>query len=180
MNKAIGHLKTVTTHKTNVAKYCFMCGLYKQGILHDMSKFSPAEFIESVKYWTGTYSPIDACKKANGYSLAWLHHKGRNRHHWEYWVDDFDRGINSKKMPYKYMLEMVCDYLGAGRAYSGKDFTMESEWKWWQNKRKIVLMHHDTFRAIDYLMNEMYEKGIENVLKNKDFMKKFKEEYEGH
>lgn len=79
------HLKTVLTHKKYVMKYCFKAGLYWQGIVHDLSKFSPTEFWESVKYYQGTRSPIDACKEENGMSLAWLHHKGRNKHHYEYW-----------------------------------------------------------------------------------------------
>ena len=175
--KAFKHLKTVLKHKTNVAKYCFMCGLYWQGLLHDMSKFSPTEFIESAKYWQGTRSPIDACKEDKGVSLAWLHHKGRNRHHWEYWMDDFEKGTHPKKMPYKYMLEMICDYLGAGRAYMGKNFTMEGEYKWWLNKREVVQMHPDTYKAVDFLMEEMNKRGIKQVLTDKAFMAEFKRNY---
>lgn len=176
MNKFFGHLKTVLKHKKNVAHYCFMCGLYKQGILHDMSKFSPTEFWESVKYWQGTRSPIDACKEDKGYSMAWFHHRGRNKHHWEYWMDDFEKGCIPKKMPFKYAMEMICDYLGAGRAYN-KNFTMNDEYNWWLVKREKVKMHNDTFVFVDQLMAEMNMKGIETVLKDKDYMKKLKEEY---
>ena len=176
MNKFFGHLKTVLKHKKNVAHYCFMCGLYKQGILHDMSKFSPTEFWESVKYWQGTRSPIDACKEDKGYSMAWFHHRGRNKHHWEYWMDDFEKGCIPKKMPFKYAMEMICDYLGAGRAYN-KNFTMNDEYNWWLIKREKVKMHNDTFVFVDQLMAEMNMKGIETVLKDKDYMKKLKEEY---
>ena len=176
MNKFFGHLKTVLKHKKNVAHYCFMCGLYKQGILHDMSKFSPTEFWESVKYWQGTRSPIDACKEDKGYSMAWFHHRGRNKHHWEYWMDDFEKGCIPKKMPFKYAMEMICDYLGAGRAYN-KNFTMNDEYNWWLIKREKVKMHNDTFIFVDQLMTEMNMKGIETVLKDKDYMKKLKEEY---
>ncbi len=89
MSKFFKHLNKILTHKRWVAHYCFMCGLYWQGIMHDMSKFSPTEFWESVKYYQGTRSPINACKEDKGYSMAWFHHRGRNKHHWEFWMDDF-------------------------------------------------------------------------------------------
>lgn len=85
LKNAVKHLKTIVTHKYYVGKYCFKAGLYVQGILHDLSKFSPTEFWESVQYFQGTRSPIDACKEENGYSNAWLHHKGHNKHHYEFW-----------------------------------------------------------------------------------------------
>ena len=85
MNKVLGHLKTVHMHRKYVRKFCFMCGLYYQGLVHDLSKYSPTEFGESIKYYTGTRSPIDVCKEKNDYSEAWFHHRGRNKHHYEYW-----------------------------------------------------------------------------------------------
>ena len=168
----IGHLKTVLKHKKCVAHYCFMCGLYKQGIFHDMSKFNPVEFIESVKYYQGTSSPINACKADIGYSNAWFHHKGKNKHHWEYWVDDFEKGFIPKKMPFKYALEMVCDYIGAGRAYMGNDFTMKAEYDWWRDKRKVVCMHKDTKKMIDIMFRDMTKYGIKKILTNKRYIKK--------
>ena len=83
----IGHFKTITRHKILVAKGCFKLGLYYQGIMHDMSKYSPTEFLVGVKYYQGTASPNNAEREEKGYSGAWLHHKGRNKHHLEYWID---------------------------------------------------------------------------------------------
>jgi hypothetical protein len=107
-----------------------------------MSKFSPTEFWESVRYYQGNRSPIDACKEENGVSKAWLHHKGRNRHHYEYWQDNFDKGGEPLKMPYKDAVEMLCDYLGAGRAYMGKNFTYKAEWQWWIRKNQTNITMH--------------------------------------
>ena len=87
MNRFIGHLTTITRHKIKVGKLCFKCGLYKQGLLHDLSKYSWVEFSAGVKYFQGNRSPIDKEKEVVGYSKGWLHHKGRNKHHWEYWID---------------------------------------------------------------------------------------------
>lgn len=174
---AFKHSKKILTHKRWVAHYCFMCGLYRQGLMHDLSKFSPTEFFESVKYYQGTSSPIDACKKDKGYSDAWFHHRGRNKHHWEYWVDDFQEGMHPKKMPFKYVLEMVCDFLGAGRAYGEEQFSIRSEYDWWQAKRKVVVMHSDTLELVDSFFNYMLKYGIESVLRSSATIRLLKEFY---
>ena len=134
-----GHLRTVRTHRKWVRHYCVALDMPIRGILHDLSKYNPVEFWEGVKYWQGNRSPIDACKEINGYSMAWFHHRGRNKHHYEYWCDNFDRGCTANLMPKKYFMELVADYLGAGHAYYGDDFTFTKEYEWWQNKRKNPL-----------------------------------------
>lgn len=168
MNKYIAHLKTITTHKRYVRKYCFMCGLYYQGLVHDLSKYSLTEYFESVKYYTGSSSPIDECKKVNGYSMAWLHHRGRNPHHWEYWIDNFQSGGIALRIPWKYLLEMFCDFLGAGMAYSkGKNLSerefIDSEIKWWKGRRKECVMNRYSRMVIDYLF--MYLDDTESISK---------------
>lgn len=147
------HFKLICRHKYYVGKYCFKAGLYWQGIVHDMSKFSPTEFFESVKYFQGDRNPIDACKEKKGYSMAWLHHKGRNKHHYEYFQDNFDNGGTPIKMPYKYACELICDYLGAGHAYMGDDFTYQKEWEWWQKKKKKrIAMNLQTKNFVNYVL----------------------------
>lgn len=90
MNKLFGHLKTVTTHRRLVRRLCFKCGLIRQGLTHDLSKLSAAEFWRGVKYYQGNRSPQTRERELFGYSAAWLHHKGRNKHHYEYWTDFAD------------------------------------------------------------------------------------------
>ena len=105
-----GHLKTVFVHKFWVAYYCNKAGIPFRGIFHDLSKFSPTEFIESVKYYNGSQSPINVCKEQNnGLSKCWLHHKGHNKHHYEYWIDDVNNGGTPMEMPDKYFKELICD-----------------------------------------------------------------------
>lgn len=176
----LNHLNKVLTHKRYVAKYCFMCGLYCQGILHDMSKFSLVEFFEGVRYYQGDSSPINACKKDKDYSNAWFHHRGRNKHHWEYWVDDFQKGMIPKKMPFKYILEMFCDFLGAGEAYNGKNFTMDAEYDWWTDKRKKAVLHPNALITMDHLFNSAKYNGIKETLTNKEYINKLKKEYEAY
>ena len=150
MHKFLGHLKTVIVHKWWVFFYCCKFGIPFRGIIHDLSKFRPVEFFESVKYYSGTRSPIDACKELNGVSKAWMSHKGRNKHHYEYWQDNFDAGTSHIVMPFKYSLEMLCDYLGAGRAYSKKSFTYKGELEWFKNKLKTANAMHPVQKAFIY------------------------------
>lgn len=134
-NKLMNHWSTVRTHRKWVRKYCFLAGIPWRGITHDLSKYSPTEFLESARYWTGTGSPITQAKKAQGYSKAWLHHRGRNTHHWAYWADNFSEGLTVSRMPKDDFVEMVCDFIAAGRAYSGLSFTYAGELEWWQRER---------------------------------------------
>ena len=153
----VKHFKKVLLHKFWVGYFCFKFGLYRQGLLHDMSKFSPVEFWESVKYYDGTRSPIDKCKEINGYSMCWFHHRGRNKHHWEYWVDNFEKGMQPVEIPQKYVLEMFCDWLGAGIAYSGglDNFSIDSELNWWYNKRKVAVLHKNTLAKLDKMFKNL-------------------------
>lgn len=149
----IGHIRTVVDHKKWVWYYCSRLGMYKVGLLHDLSKFSPTELLESAEYYAGgTSSPINEAKKDKGYSLAWFHHKGRNRHHYEYWFDNIDTGGTKVKMPEEYANELICDYLGAGRAYMKHNFSYYEEYKWWLGKRDILAMNTQTKIFVDHVI----------------------------
>lgn len=120
MTRIFKHLIRIIKHKYWVARYCFQLGLYWQGIVHDWSKFSYTEFSRSIKYWDDTISPLANEKNIHGYSETFLHHRGRNPHHYEYWVHSLDEGGVPAKMPRKYALELVCDYLAAGKSFTIK------------------------------------------------------------
>ena len=145
--KLFKHLKTIFIHKWYVFINMCRCGYVWRGITHDMSKFSWTELSESVKYYNGTISPIDMCKKDKGYSNAWLHHKGRNKHHYEYWVDYLDQGGKPIEMPRKYVIELICDWIAAGKTYAhnaGKKFTYKDELEYVKWKLKSAKMHETT------------------------------------
>lgn len=170
------HFLIVCRHKYWVGRYCFAAGLYWRGVKHDMSKFSPTEFWEGVKYYQGTSSPIDACKKENGWSRAWLHHRGRNDHHYEYWTDDYDHGGKALVMPKKPAFELICDYLGAGRAYMGKKFSYRAEYEWWRNKcSSNLLMDQSIKDFIGYVLFVLFivenavQRGRKISEEDKDF-----------
>jgi hypothetical protein len=131
------HFRKIQKHRKYVRQYCFWAGIPWRGITHDLSKYSPTEFWESVRFYTGTSSPINEAKKQQGYSKAWLHHKGRNKHHWAYWADNFSEGMEVYTMPEKDFVELVCDFLGAAKAYSEDNFSYTNEFKWWMLHKEL-------------------------------------------
>lgn len=160
---AKGHFKTITTHKLQVMKNCFRVGLYKQGLLHDLSKYSPAEFMTGVMYYQGTRSPNAVEREKFGYSSAWLHHKGRNKHHFEYWID-FSRaagGIAGCKMPLNYVVEMVMDRIAASKVYKGDAYTDAAAYEYYQNESKYLdsAMHPETRALLEKLLLMLKEHG---------------------
>ncbi len=166
LHNILGHWKTVRTHRKWVRYYCRLAGIRWRGWKHDLSKYSPTEFFESARYWTGTSSPINEAKKQQGYSRAWLHHRGRNPHHWAYWADNFSEGMVVYPMPRNDFVEMVCDFLAAGRAYNGIYFTYGGEHAWWLKDRergnsgmnpKNKLMLDIIFSDLAYAENHMLQ-----------------------
>ena len=134
-SKILNHWRIIRKHRKWTRYYCFLAGIPWRGIKHDLSKYSPVEFFESARYYTGTHSPIEEAKKHQGYSRAWLHHRGRNPHHWAYWADNFSEGLTVAPMPRDDFVEMVCDFLAAGRAYKGNLFTYTDERTWWLKEK---------------------------------------------
>ena len=162
LKNTIKHFGLITRHKWYVFQYCCKAGLFWRGIKHDLSKYSPIEFWESVKYYSGNRSPIDNCKAENGVSKAWMHHKGRNSHHYEYWQDNFDNGGVPVQMPLDDAVELVCDYLAAGRAYNRGKLSLEGEWNWWLNKTSGPIAMHPQTKAFVYIM--LYHMKNENKI----------------
>ena len=155
MKKIILHLKTIMIHKYWVSYYSFLLRNSFVGIFHDLSKFHPIEFFESIKYADGKCSPIIRCKADKGYSIAWLHHKSHNKHHLEYWLDFNGDKIMPIEMPSIYMKEMLSDWLAAGRTYVGKSFKIKDEYKWMQSRNEILckMLHSSTNMKIRKLIS---------------------------
>ena len=163
--KTLGHFKTITKHKWKVMKLCFRIGLYKQGLLHDMSKYSWCEFSTGIKYYQGDKSPNSVERRDKGYSLAWLHHKGRNKHHYEYWVDyNLETKRNEPvEMPYNYVAEMFCDRLAASKIYNGKKYTDRSPLDYFEYRKPHRSINMKTRDELEKLLVMNYEKGEEET-----------------
>ena len=173
------HFCTITRHRWLVRQGCFRVGLYWQGMTHDLSKYSPTEFWTGARYWQGNRSPNAAEREEKGYSEAWMHHKGRNRHHYEYWTDmsKVTRRYEAVEMPRKYLVEMVMDRRAACMTYQGKDYTDGSALAYLMNSRERDLIHPETRRQLEFLLTMLAEKGEKetfgylknHVLKGKPF-----------
>ena len=167
--KWLQHLKTITQHKIKVTWLCFRCHLFKQGLLHDLSKYSYIELKTGFKYYQGYRSPIDAENEENGYSLGWLHHKGRNKHHWEYWLDFGKDGIYPCQMPVNYVIEMFCDRVAASMIYQKEKYTDSSALDYYIQGRDKILIHPNTdaliFSLLTYLSKNGLDKTIEYIKK---------------
>ena len=173
--KVFKHIKLVMKHKWVVFKLCCKIGIPLRGFLHDWSKFSPTEFLESIKYYTGYRSPISMCKAKKGYSSAWLHHKGRNKHHPEYWID-MSLPEKTVIMPYKYAAEMICDKMAAGIVYQGDKWTKDWQISYYMNEREKSLIHPQVDKFMIAVFTEVSKNGIDQTL-TKQNIKKLYEKY---
>ena len=155
------HFKTITHHRLLVMAGCFRVGLYWQGLVHDLSKYSPTEFWTGAKYYQGNRSPNTAEREDKGFSEAWMHHKGRNRHHYEYWTDmnRQTRCYESVPMPRKYLVEQVMDRRAACMVYQGKNYTAGSALAYFEKSRERELMHPKTRRELELLLTMLKEQG---------------------
>ena len=162
----LAHFKTITSHRHLVMRYCFRVGLYWQGLTHDMSKYSPREFIRGAKYYQGYRSPNDAERKETGVSLAWLHHKGRNRHHFEYWIDyclapDGSVSMGGCKMPLRFVAEMFCDRMAACRIYLKDKYTDAAAYDYFKRSLDHILIHEETAAELEKMLLTLKEEGEE-------------------
>lgn len=167
--RAWEHFKTITHHRHLVRRGCFQVGLYRQGLLHDLSKYSPSEFRVGAKYYQGTRSPNNAEREDIGYSSAWLHHKGRNRHHYEYWVDygtDGKKCLIGMKMPVRYVVEMFLDRIAACKVYKGHAYQDSDPLDYFQKGgTDDYVMHEDTKRLLTRLLVMLAENGEEKTFR---------------
>ena len=168
LSNAFKHFSLVARHRHQVFLNCARCGLVYRGLVHDLSKFTPVEFFEGARYFQGNRSPIGACRRQTGVSRAWLHHKGINKHHIEYW-HDVECEVHPL-MPYTYAVECVCDKLAATKIYGGKDYTNEKPLTHWLSYGCRVNGHPYIMKFIEEVFRDVSEHGEKYVL-NKKYMK---------
>ena len=159
--KALSHLHTINEHRRMVRKICFRLGLYYQGLTHDLSKYSPSEFLVGAKYYQGYRSPNNAEREEKGYSAAWLHHKGRNKHHYEYWMDyaAIEGGIIPARMPNRYLAEMYADRVAASKIYNKDKYTQDMPLKYFLRGKDAALIEKHTKVELEHLLNMLAQQG---------------------
>ncbi len=159
----IGHFRTITRHRHRVIVHCFKAGIGWQGLRHDLSKYSPAEFIAGARYYLGTRSPNEVERELYGYSPAWLHHKGRNRHHFEYWTDynPQTKTVEPVKMPLRYVAEMFCDRVAASKIYQGDSYTCRHPLDYYLRGKPRRRIHPETAALLEEWLTLLAEQGEE-------------------
>jgi hypothetical protein len=161
MNKAKEHFRTITRHRHGVIKNCFRAGIPLQGLMHDLSKYSPEEFLNGVKYYQGTRSPHEGERDAYGFSYGWMHHKGRNKHHFEYWTDynPKTRVVAPVKMPLKYVKEMFCDRVAASKNYMKENYNDGAPLEYFLKAKGRRVIHPETSALIEKMLVMLRDKG---------------------
>jgi hypothetical protein len=165
MEHPFKHFKTITKHRHAVIKHCAKAGIFWQGCRHDLSKYSPTEFLPGAHYYIGTRSPNEGEREEKGFSLAWIHHKGRNKHHFEYWTD---YNIKTKKiepveMPLRYVAEMFCDRVAASKIYNGDKYTDQFPLEYFLRAKGRRVIHPNTSDLLESLLTELAEHGEKQV-----------------
>lgn len=157
----IGHFRTITKHRHKVIFHCYRAGIFFQGLFHDLSKYTPTEFLPGARFYTGTRSPNEEERRVYGYSKAWLHHKGRNRHHFEYWNDynPVEKRIMPVKMPIRFVKEMFCDRIAASKIYQGKNYTENHPIEYFRRGKAHRFIHPETSDLIESWLVMLSEKG---------------------
>ena len=175
LKKIVGHFKTITKHRHTVIAHSAKAGIIWRGLLHDLSKYTPSEFLSGARYYCGYKSPNEQERELFGYSPAWLHHKGRNKHHFEYWTDydTVTHKIKAVPMPDKYIAEMFCDRVAASKIYQGDKYTDSHPIEYFLKSKETRFIEKETSDKIERLLRILAEKGekaafleIRKMLKN--------------
>ena len=155
------HFFTITKHRHRVIRHCFRAGIGWQGLFHDLSKYTPTEFLPGARYYQGTRSPNERERELFGYSLAWMHHKGRNRHHFEYWNDlnPATKLYEPVPMPLRFVKEMFCDRVAACKIYRGKDYSDGDALAYFLRGNARKKMHNDTADLLEDWLRRLAEDG---------------------
>ncbi len=161
LKNIIGHFRTITKHRHTVIAHSRKAGILRQGLLHDLSKYSPAEFWVGARYYSGDKSPNEREREVYGYSSAWLRHKGRNKHHFEYWTDYnmVSHRLEPVKVPVKYVAEMFCDRVAASKIYQGKNYSEKHPLEYFMKNKSSRFIHPETSDLIEELLRTLSEQG---------------------
>lgn len=166
MKNFFKHLHVVIKHKNLVLIHSCKLGILHLGLVHDLSKFSRKEFLPSVKYFSGNYSPIVNERRNEGlYSSIFTHHTNHNKHHYEYWISEFKGDFILTKIPFKYSLEYVADMIAASKTYLKDKYKKDEPLKFFLTRYDHYLMHTMNKEFIKTLLTIYSQSGFKNLKK---------------
>lgn len=163
----IKHFMVITKHRNQVIIHCAKCGIFWQGLLHDLSKYTPTEFFQGAKHFIGNRSPNEGERATKGFSSAWMHHQGRNKHHFEYWKDYnlATRRLSPVKMPYRYVIEMFCDRVAASKIYQGAQYSDSHPLAYFMRSKATREIHPETSNELEFLLTELATHGEKHTFR---------------
>ncbi len=161
------HFSTITKHRHLVIRHCAKAGIFWQGLRHDLSKYTPTEFINGIRHFQGYRSPNEQERETKGYSEAWMHHKGRNRHHFEYWTDynPKTKQVEPVKMPLRFVAEMFCDRLAASKIYNKDTYTNHHPLEYFQKGKGRRMIHPKTSDLLEQWLTLLKNQGEDAVFR---------------
>ena len=162
----IKHFMTITRHRHKVMYHCLRCGILWQGMRHDLSKYSPTEFLPGARFYLGDRSPTEGERREYGYSKAWMHHKGRNKHHFEYWTDynPKTRRMEAVEMPLKYVKEMFCDRVAATMVYQGTQFNFKAPLDYYNKTHHYYVINENTDRILRDMLERLANSNLDETI----------------
>lgn len=175
MFKVVRHFITITKHRHKVINYCFKVGIGFQGLFHDLSKYSFNEFKTGVKYYTGSRSPNSFEREEKGYSSAWLHHKGRNKHHFEYWQNIEGNNYIKIQMPIKYLKESFCDRIAASKIYKKDKYVNSLPLEYFEVKKTYDVMEENSAKVLKQWLTWLSIYGEKETFKMVKKIKTYKD-----
>ena len=171
IHNGLQHIRTINHHKKLVMEACFRLGLYWQGLTHDLSKYTWPELRIGIRYYRDDQSPHNGEREKYGYSTAWLHHKGRNKHHAEYWIDytadknPSDRHVTGMRMPVKYVVEMFVDRVSASKNYRKEKYRDSDPLEYYEKRKHYMVVHEDTRKQLEILLHMLAKEGEEKTFR---------------
>ena len=134
---------TITRHRHKVMYHCLRCGILWQGMRHDLSKYSPTEFLPGARFYLGDRSPTEGERREYGYSKAWMH--------------------QAVEMPLKYVKEMFCDRVAAGKIYLDDKYTNDNPIEYFLKGNAKTSMHPNTAKLLEGWLMMLQQEGEEKT-----------------
>ena len=155
------HFRTITKHRHNVIIHCWKAGILWRGLIHDLSNTVRQNSSGVPVFIVGHHSPIVEERKTFGFSKAWLNHKGRNKHHLEYWTDYClkTKTLVGVQMPIKYFVEMICDRMAASNTYNGDAYTDASPLEYHERIGHANIIHSTTDVLLQHALTLLANEG---------------------
>ena len=90
-----------------------------------------------------------------------MHHKGRNRHHFEYWTDYSPKTgtLDPVRMPDDFIFEMFCDRVAASKIYNKDKYNNSMPLEYFLRAKQKRQIEAQTAAKLEFLLRLLADKG---------------------